>query len=130
MIPRFRVHTPLLVTVAIAVLVSIAAGVAAQTGRVDLERLDAYFAHALTQWNVPGMAIAIVKSDKVVLAKGYGVREFGKGDRVDEDTLFAIASNTKPSPLRWLRGWSTRGSSRGTIPLSLICLTSVSTIRT
>jgi CubicO group peptidase (beta-lactamase class C family) len=41
------------------------------------------------------MAIAIVKDGKVVLAKGYGVREMGKPEPVDEHTLFAIASNTK-----------------------------------
>jgi CubicO group peptidase (beta-lactamase class C family) len=41
------------------------------------------------------MAIAIVKDDKVVLQKGYGLRELGKPDKVDENTLFAIASNTK-----------------------------------
>lgn len=42
-----------------------------------------------------GMAIAIVKDDKVVMAKGYGVRELGKPSAVDENTLFAIASNSK-----------------------------------
>ena len=47
-------------------------------------------------WKVgPGMAIAIVKDDKMVFAKGYGVRELGKDDKVDENTVFAIASNTK-----------------------------------
>ena len=61
----------------------------------DLAKLDARFAQALKDWNVPGMAIAIVKDGKVVLAKGYGLREMGKPDPVNEDTLFAIASNTK-----------------------------------
>jgi CubicO group peptidase (beta-lactamase class C family) len=41
------------------------------------------------------MAIAIVKDDRLVHAKGYGVRELGKSAPVDENTLFAIASNTK-----------------------------------
>jgi len=44
---------------------------------------------------VPGIAVAIVKDDKVVFAKGYGTRELGKADKVDENTLFAIASNSK-----------------------------------
>ena len=61
----------------------------------DLSALDARFAQALADWNVPGMSIAIVKDGKVVLAKGYGVREMGKPDTVDADTLFAIASNSK-----------------------------------
>ncbi|HXK59876.1 MAG TPA: serine hydrolase [Acidobacteriota bacterium] len=64
-------------------------------GGADLEKLDAYFAKALQDWDVPGMAVAIVRDDEVVFAKGYGVRELGKPDRVDEHTLFAIASNTK-----------------------------------
>ncbi|MFB3906068.1 MAG: serine hydrolase [Acidobacteriota bacterium] len=63
--------------------------------QVDLEKLDAYFARARDDWKVPGMAIAIVKDDRVVFAKGYGVRELGKPAKVDENTLFAIASNTK-----------------------------------
>jgi CubicO group peptidase (beta-lactamase class C family) len=41
------------------------------------------------------MAIAIVKDDKTVFAKGYGTRELGKNSPVDENTLFAIASNSK-----------------------------------
>jgi len=41
------------------------------------------------------MAIAVVKDGKLVMARGYGVREAGKPGRVDEDTLFAIASLTK-----------------------------------
>ena len=50
---------------------------------------------AMQVWNVPGLALVIVKEDKVLLAKGYGVREIGKPDKVDEHTLFAIGSNTK-----------------------------------
>jgi CubicO group peptidase (beta-lactamase class C family) len=75
-------------------LVLVVAPVAAAQGP-DLAKLDAQFAKALADWNVPGMSIAIVKDGKVVLAKGYGVREMGKPDAVNEDTLFAIASNTK-----------------------------------
>ena len=60
-----------------------------------LAAVDAYANKVMDTWGGPGMAIAIVKDDKVVLAKGYGVRELGKPDKVDENTLFAIASNTK-----------------------------------
>jgi CubicO group peptidase (beta-lactamase class C family) len=44
------------------------------------------------------MAIAIVKDDKVVLARGYGVRKLGEAAPVDEHTLFAIGSCTKRAP--------------------------------
>src|SRR5690606_33130505 len=44
---------------------------------------------------IPGVAICIVKDGEVVLAKGYGVRKAGTEDKVDENTLFMIGSNTK-----------------------------------
>ncbi|MEA3444220.1 MAG: serine hydrolase [Bacteroidota bacterium] len=59
------------------------------------DSLDTYFAKALADWEVPGMAIGIVKNDSLVFAKGYGVREMGKSETVDSNTMFAIASNTK-----------------------------------
>jgi CubicO group peptidase (beta-lactamase class C family) len=61
----------------------------------DLTKLDAYIEKARAEWEVPGLAVAIVKDGRVVFAKGYGVKELGAKDRVDADTLFAIASNTK-----------------------------------
>ncbi|TAL73319.1 MAG: serine hydrolase [Rhodanobacter sp.] len=61
----------------------------------QLADFDAYVADVLKTFKVPGIAVAIVKDGKVVLAKGYGVRELGASARVDADTLFAIASNTK-----------------------------------
>jgi CubicO group peptidase (beta-lactamase class C family) len=60
-----------------------------------LKEIDAYSAQAGVDWKVPGFAIAIVKDDQVVFAKGYGVLELGKTPAVDENTLFAIASNSK-----------------------------------
>src|SRR5690606_7471488 len=47
------------------------------------------------QLQVPGVAIGIVQNGEVVLARGFGVRSLGKPARVDADTLFMIASNTK-----------------------------------
>jgi CubicO group peptidase (beta-lactamase class C family) len=41
---------------------------------------------------VPGLAIAVVKDDAVVLVRGYGVRKLGDAAPVDEHTLFAIGS--------------------------------------
>jgi CubicO group peptidase (beta-lactamase class C family) len=57
--------------------------------------LDAWVARAMQTFDVPGLSIAIVKDDEVVTAKGYGVRRMGEPARVDEKTLFGIASNTK-----------------------------------
>ncbi|HEX8777524.1 MAG TPA: serine hydrolase domain-containing protein, partial [Rhodanobacter sp.] len=72
-----------------------AAAVAQPALPAQLQDFDAYMADTLKTFKVPGIAVAIVKDGKVVLAKGYGVRELGKPDKVDADTLFAIASNTK-----------------------------------
>ncbi|MGY0503846.1 serine hydrolase [Luteimonas sp. e5] len=47
------------------------------------------------RFEVPGIAVAIVKDGEVVLARGWGVREAGKPEAVDADTMFAIASLTK-----------------------------------
>jgi CubicO group peptidase (beta-lactamase class C family) len=57
--------------------------------------LDAYVAKVLKTFEVPGMAVAVVKDGQVVLAKGYGVRKLGEPAPVDAQTLFGIASNTK-----------------------------------
>jgi CubicO group peptidase (beta-lactamase class C family) len=61
----------------------------------DLNALDRYIEEARAEWDVPGLAVAVVKGDDVVLARGYGVRDMRSGEPVDENTLFAIASNTK-----------------------------------
>jgi len=44
---------------------------------------------------VPGAAVAVVQDGKVILAKGYGVRDVTKANAVDEDTIFQLASVTK-----------------------------------
>lgn len=68
-----------------------------QTLDEKLREIDDYANTVMTTWkgSGAGMAIAIVKDDKMVFGKGYGFRELGKDDKVDENTVFAIASNTK-----------------------------------
>ncbi|MCU7496165.1 MAG: serine hydrolase [Ignavibacteria bacterium] len=59
------------------------------------DSLDTYVERALKAWNIPGASVCVVKDGKVAVMKGYGVREAGKNDKVDENTLFLIGSNTK-----------------------------------
>jgi CubicO group peptidase (beta-lactamase class C family) len=59
------------------------------------DSLDSYVEKALADWQIPGVSVCVVKDGKVVVMKGYGVRELGQSDKVDENTLFMIGSNTK-----------------------------------
>jgi CubicO group peptidase (beta-lactamase class C family) len=66
-------------------------------------KLDAARIAELTKWvestmkalGVPGVSLGLVQDGKVLFADGFGVRELGKKDKPDADTLFMIASNTK-----------------------------------
>ena len=60
-----------------------------------LKGFDAYMAKVLKDWNAPGIGVGIVAGDKLVFAKGYGYRDYGKKLPFTETTLFQIASNTK-----------------------------------
>jgi CubicO group peptidase (beta-lactamase class C family) len=56
--------------------------------RADVERV-------MKEFDVPGIAIAVVKDGKVVTAEGFGVRKRGEAAKVDGKTIFEIASNSK-----------------------------------
>ncbi|GAA3939153.1 serine hydrolase domain-containing protein [Hymenobacter algoricola] len=72
-----------------------AAAQTAPANRFLTDSLDRYVARGLRQWELPGLAIVVVKNGKVIVSKGYGVRAVGKPEPVDASTLFMIASNTK-----------------------------------
>ena len=59
------------------------------------DSLDNYVTRALTDWEIPGIAVCIVKNGKVVVMKGYGVKDYDTKDKVNENTLFMIGSNSK-----------------------------------
>ena len=82
---------------AIAISLAVVGSAAAQkpSGRTDLSNFDAYVAKAMKDWKVVGMAIAIVRNDSIVFAKGYGVRKVGESTPVDPHTVFAIGSASK-----------------------------------
>lgn len=63
--------------------------------QVILADFDTYADPARENWKVPGMAVAIVKDDKVVFLKGYGVKTEGRSDPVTPNTIFQIGSDTK-----------------------------------
>ncbi len=60
------------------------------------DSLDKYIQREMKKWKVPGLAVAVVKDGKVIVSKGYGIRDITKPEeKVDENTLFQIASNSK-----------------------------------
>ena len=62
---------------------------------LDLKKLDEYIGKAREDWKIPGLSICIVKNDTLIYAKGFGIRDIQQEGKVDEHTVFAIASNTK-----------------------------------
>ena len=64
-----------------------------KTALMELEKLTK---QTLNSTGVPGIAIAVVHQDKVVYKQGFGVREAGKSERIDAETVFQVASMSKP----------------------------------
>jgi CubicO group peptidase (beta-lactamase class C family) len=82
--------------VVVLVLLTLLSGVGAAAAQAKpLQGFDAYVTRSMAAWKIPGLAIAIVRNDSVVLAKGYGVKTLGRPDPVTPRTLFAIGSSSK-----------------------------------
>ncbi|MFP4469097.1 MAG: serine hydrolase [Bacteroidales bacterium] len=76
-------------------LALISAGAFSQDHTAQLHELKTYYENARQDWEVPGLAVAIVKDGEIIFSEGFGVRNIETGDRVTGQTLFPIASNTK-----------------------------------
>jgi CubicO group peptidase (beta-lactamase class C family) len=63
--------------------------------QITSEQIDEVANKTLKAFNVPGIAVAVIKDGKVIHAKGYGVKSLQTNEPVDENTLFGIASNSK-----------------------------------
>ena len=60
-----------------------------------LQGLDAYMEKLVKDWNVPGIGVGVVVKDRLVFAKGYGYRDYGRKLPFTPQTTVPIASNTK-----------------------------------
>ncbi|MDQ5986056.1 MAG: Protein flp [Syntrophus sp. SKADARSKE-3] len=60
-----------------------------------LSDFDQYAAKARADWKIPGMAIGIVQNDRLIFAKGFGVKTVGGDDPVTKNTVFQIGSTSK-----------------------------------
>lgn len=62
---------------------------------ISSNKIDSYVTEALEKWQIPGVAIGIIKDGKLVYAKGFGETALGSGKKVNANTLFMIGSNSK-----------------------------------
>jgi CubicO group peptidase (beta-lactamase class C family) len=60
-----------------------------------LEGLGEFVESALPEWDLPGMAVAVVTPDETLFAGGFGLRQVGYPERIDEHTLFQVGSTSK-----------------------------------
>ncbi|RKT03788.1 CubicO group peptidase (beta-lactamase class C family) [Streptomyces sp. 3211.6] len=61
-----------------------------------VSRLDATVEDVMRRTKIPGVAVAVVHRDKVLYLKGFGLRRTGESAKVDPDTVFQLASVSKP----------------------------------
>jgi CubicO group peptidase (beta-lactamase class C family) len=82
---------------ALALLCSLlmATAASAQPDHCGFQKIDAFVRKVQKDWNVPGVAVGIVKDGEIVFAEGYGVAELDTEQLIDADTLFVTASITK-----------------------------------
>ncbi len=94
--PRWKQSLITLALVAAAAPLAHAQDLTAAKVNAALTQLDALIPSVLQKSGVPGVAVVVVYNDQIVYLKGFGVREAGKPDAVDPDTVFQLASMSKP----------------------------------
>ena len=67
----------------------------AQSDGISSDEIDKLVEKTISVFNVPGIAVGVIKDGKVIHSKGYGVRSMNSGQKINEHTLFGIASNSK-----------------------------------
>lgn len=77
------------------VLILIASFFCAYSQGFDIERIERDVLAGMEEWQIPGLAIAVVKDDKVIYVKGFGEKRLNSNETVDQHTLFGIASVSK-----------------------------------
>ena len=91
-----RVSPPLrALLLSFATVVGLIAPPKPASAQFSVSGFDAYVARGMREWQVPGVAVGIIRNDSILLLRGYGVRAVGRSEPVDENTIFALASDTK-----------------------------------
>ena len=93
---RIHKHRRHLTIAALSLAVSLSAvGCASQPSGTDPRDIDRLVGRSMQAFDVPGVAVGVIKDGEVIHAAGYGVRELGRPEPVDSRTLFRVASTTK-----------------------------------
>jgi len=81
----------------VALVIGLVSVAQAEDSRVreKMDGFDAYMERILKDWNAPGIGVAVVSEDRLVFARGYGYRDYGKKLPFTPGTFVQIASNTK-----------------------------------
>ncbi len=85
----------LLLVLFLIVGITLKQGHAQTTNYPKPNELSKYLDAARSEWNIPGMAVAVIADDKIVYQQGFGVANVETGEEVNAETIFGIASNTK-----------------------------------
>ncbi|MCG7561930.1 MULTISPECIES: serine hydrolase [Pseudoalteromonas] len=91
---KYQIGKGLIATVMLSVS-SFSALAEQYTPGVNIADVEQAVTEAMERFHIPGIALAVVERGEVVLSKGYGLRHIAHQDKVDADTLFGIASNSK-----------------------------------
>ncbi|NTE03517.1 serine hydrolase [Agrobacterium tumefaciens] len=86
---------PFLLKFKILIALLLYTGVSLQAQILSSNQIDSLVEKTLTTFNVPGIAVSVIKDGKIIHLKGYGVSSIKTNKKVDENTLFGVASNTK-----------------------------------
>ena len=70
-------------------------GISATSQELNAEQIDSLVQKTMKTFEVPGIAVAVLKDGEVVHMEGYGTRSLKDSGKVDQNTLFGVASNTK-----------------------------------
>ena len=62
--------------------------------QIEEKKLDELIQNTLKTFDVPGMSVGIVKDGKVIYSKGFGVRSLTNNQKMTDETLVGIASNS------------------------------------
>jgi len=82
-------------SVAVIIIMLLSLSVSSKSQVINAAQIDSLVALTSKTFDVPGIAVGIIKDGKLIHAKGYGVRSLRTRQKVDENTLFGIASNSK-----------------------------------